>query len=121
MSQEQWFFKGEKIRGQRNPAALKKRDFDRDDELALIHRDCGDQRGAVRRAPSMGEEEEKREVGRSSGSKNNDDADCRTTREKKSSRAAKKRGYSRLSRLFVENPPLPLSARFNVTELQPRH
>ena len=50
MSQEQWFFKGEKIRGQRrlcrNPAALKKRDFDRDDELALIHPDCGDQRGA---------------------------------------------------------------------------
>ena len=62
MSQEQWFFKGEKIRGQcrccrrrcRNPAALKKRDFDRDDELALIHPDCGDQRGAA--AAQEGEE-----------------------------------------------------------------
>ena len=66
MSQEQWFSRARKFEGNadaesaafRNPAALKKRDFDRDDdELALIHRDCGDQRGA---AAAAEEEEEGR-------------------------------------------------------------
>ena len=108
MSQEQWFFKGEKIRGQRNPAALKKRDFDRDDELALIHPDCGDQRGAV---DGGGRKRRGRSSGRSSGSKNNDDADCRTTREKKSSRAAKKkeRIFSAKQIVCREPSPSPLS------------
>ena len=70
MSQEQWFSRARKFEGNaadaesaafRNPAALKKRDFDRDDdELALIHRDCGDQRGAA----AASEEEEEGEKGR---------------------------------------------------------
>ena len=79
MSQEQWFSRARKFEGNaadaesaafRNPAALKKRDFDRDDdELALIHRDCGDQRGAAPQRPRKSRRKGRKGRGRSTAAR----------------------------------------------------